>query len=551
MHINLLNNRQQVKQQYNSRNNKNTNPTFKGGTAVLDYLVTNPIWGATVTDVTSMGGPRTVIDGIHRGLSAAAETGVREFSSTANDASVGAYGLLAGTMLAGMLKPMGIKDPQRIFASNESLDLHNEKWLANNENVSKFVDDYVENLEGFNPNSSKANSKGYVKIAEEHKEVIKEDLKKLADTSLGKKDRKVVFDRLKARFIEATGAETQMKLTHGTKTIEVDSRTMLDDFHRLTKAFQEKTASTSSNKLVSRVKQFGKSRALLGLGMAMAISASVQPINVYLTKKRTGSDGFAGMPDREKDTSKGFKLKKFASAATMAGVALATLQAKPSQILNKAMFKSAIPSMDQIKILFGITIISRQLSARDKYELSETNRKDILGYLNWLIIGNAINKGILMKMEDKKNPVVKMSEEIRAKKGLSGGISKFFNSNIASRREVLVDGLTKMGKSAIRPDGKAKTITEMMKELPKNSVARKNIKLLNIAQLINYGYTIAVLGIGLPRLNIALTNRAQAKRNLEKQQKIKENVMTQKNQEFVMNKSEMKTFTSFKSQQTM
>ena len=43
----------------------------------------------------------------------------------------------------------------------------------------------------------------------------------------------------------------------------------------------------------------------------------------------------------------------------------------------------------------------------------------------------------------------------------------------------------------------------------------------------------------------------KAKRDAEKQQMIKDNVMTQKNQEFVNNKSDNKTFTSFKSQQTM
>ena len=59
MHINLLNNRQQTRHQYN--NNKNQKPSFKGGTAVLDYLVTNPIWGATVTDVTSMGDRKSVV----------------------------------------------------------------------------------------------------------------------------------------------------------------------------------------------------------------------------------------------------------------------------------------------------------------------------------------------------------------------------------------------------------------------------------------------------------------------------------------------------------
>ena len=152
MNINLLNNRQQVRnlssRNENNKNNSNiqnaSNPSFKGVTAVADYLVTNPIWGATATDVISMGGPRTAIDGWNRGFSGGFETGFREFTSTGNDAAVGAYGLLAGTAIAGMVKPMGLKDPQRIFASNESLDLHTAKWEANESKLGNFIDDYVE-----------------------------------------------------------------------------------------------------------------------------------------------------------------------------------------------------------------------------------------------------------------------------------------------------------------------------------------------------------------------------------------------------------------------
>lgn len=210
------------------------------------------------------------------------------------------------------------------------------------------------------------------------------------------------------------------------------------------------------------------------------------------------------------------------------------------------MFKSAIPSMNQIKALFGVTIMSRQLVARDKDELNETNRKDMLGFVNWLIIGNLINKGVLMGAQDKNNPVVRVSEADKAKKGIKGAFARFANSNIASRREVLVEGLMKEGKSAIKENGVAKTLTEMLKELPKNSAARKNIKLLNIAQAINYAYTIAVLGVGIPKLNIAMTNRAQKKRKAQKQQMIMDNVMTQKNQEFVNEKSGFESFTSFK-----
>lgn len=551
MNINLLDNRQQVrnlnsKKENNSKNNQNNTPSFKGITAVADYLVTNPIWGATATDVVSMGGPRTVIDAKDRGFSGGFETGFREFTSTGNDAAVGAYGLLAGAAIAGMVKSMGLKDPQRIFASNESLDLHTAKWESTGSKLGNFIDDYVESLRGFNPNSEHANTEGYVKIAEDHKQAIKDDLTTLADTTLSKKDRKIVNKRLKARLLEATGADTQMMLKHGKNKIEADATTMLDDFYRVTKALREKTAETTTEKFLSKVKSFGKWRALLGLGLAMVISSATQPINVYLTKKRTGSDGFAGMPDRQKDNSAKFKMMKAASAVGMGALALATMKAKPSQVMDRIMFKSAIPSMNQIKALFGVTIMSRQLVARDKDELNETNRKDMLGFVNWLIVGNLINKGVLMGAQDKNNPVVRVSEADKAKKGIKGAFARFANSNIASRREVLVEGLMKEGKSAIKENGVAKTLTEMLKELPKNSAARKNIKLLNIAQAINYAYTIAVLGVGIPKLNIAMTNRAQKKRQAQKQQMIMDNVMTQKNQEFVNEKSGFESFTAFK-----
>lgn len=551
MNINLLDNRQQVrnlnsKKENNSKNNQNNTPSFKGITAVADYLVTNPIWGATATDVVSMGGPRTVIDAKNRGFSGGFETGFREFTSTGNDAAVGAYGLLAGAAIAGMVKSIGLKDPQRIFASNESLDLHTAKWESTGSKLGNFIDDYVESLRGFNPNSEHANTDGYVKIAEDHKQAIKDDLTTLADTTLSKKDRKIVNKRLKARLLEATGADTQMMLKHGKNKIEADATTMLDDFYRVTKALREKTAETTTEKFLSKVKSFGKWRALLGLGLAMGISSATQPINVYLTKKRTGSDGFAGMPDRQKDNSAKFKMMKAASAVGMGALALATMKAKPSQVMDRIMFKSAIPSMNQIKALFGVTIMSRQLVARDKDELNETNRKDMLGFVNWLIVGNLINKGVLMGAQDKNNPVVRVSEADKAKKGIKGAFARFANSNIASRREVLVEGLMKEGKSAIKENGVAKTLTEMLKELPKNSAARKNIKLLNIAQAINYAYTIAVLGVGIPKLNIAMTNRAQKKRKAQKQQMIMDNVMTQKNQEFVNEKSGFESFTAFK-----
>ena len=111
MNISLTKNSQQhyVSQRNEKNQNSNKNISFKGITPVIDYLTTNPVWGATAVDVVSMGGPRTIIDTKKRGAAAGAETGFREFSSTINDAAVGLYGLLAGTVLAGMVsKKFGV-----------------------------------------------------------------------------------------------------------------------------------------------------------------------------------------------------------------------------------------------------------------------------------------------------------------------------------------------------------------------------------------------------------------------------------------------------------
>ena len=53
-----------------------------------------------------------------------------------------------------------------------------------------------------------------------------------------------------------------------------------------------------------------KHRSVLGFIIGSGIGMSVQPINMYLTKKKTGSDGFVGVEGRSKDDSVGFKILK-------------------------------------------------------------------------------------------------------------------------------------------------------------------------------------------------------------------------------------------------
>ncbi|MCR5265068.1 MAG: hypothetical protein K6E29_00565 [Cyanobacteria bacterium RUI128] len=502
----------------NQNNNKNVSFKGAGVTAILDYLATNPVWGATATDVGFMGTPTTATEIIRRGWGYGFEAGFREYTSTLNDASVGLYGLGAGTILAGTLAKSGITNPQRIFASNESVDVHSSLWKANGGNVENYINSYVDSIKGFNPTSPKADANGYVGVAEECRQGIVDDMKILANQKLNKQDIIKVTQRLNAKLVEATGAESELLLKHGDKSVASTVTTVTDDFYRMTRALKETGEVSNVDKFVSALKKFGKGRALLGLGTAMAISTCFQPINVWMTKKRTGSTGFGGDETRTKDNSASFKAKKLASMGLMGGIMLATLKAKPSQFLDRMLFKGTAPTIDQFKGLYGTTILSRMWMGRDNDELREIDIKSILGYLNWLVLGNFVEKGVIMAKEDKANPLLRYNKE-NSKNGFlykhfGEKVDKFFNSNITSRREIVTEALQKEGISVLNSDGSAKKMKQLLKDFETitNPIAKKNLKLKTMAQLAGYAYSGIVLGAGVPYLNISITNHVTAKR---------------------------------------
>lgn len=520
-----------TKKSNNQSKNANNSVSFQGAgfTAFLDYLATNPVWGATATDVAFMSSPTTGTEILRRGWGYGAEAAFREYTSTINDASVGLYGLGAGTVIAGMLTKDGITNPQRIFASNESIDVHSSLWKSAKGDVNKYIENYVDSLKGFNPNIHGVDANGYIGIPKSSEgngsgirnEIIS-DMKLLAEDNLDKKSRKTVTQRLNARLIEACGAESDFLLSHDGKSVNSSVTTVTDDFYRMTKALKENGEISKVDNLVSKLKAFGKGRALLGLGTAMAISASFQPINVWITKMRTGSDSFGGDETRKKDTSVAFKAKKLASMGAMAGIMLLTMKAKPSQFLDRMLFKGTAPTIDQFKGLYGTTILSRMWMGRDDDELREIDIKSILGYLNWLVLGNFVEKGIVMAKEDKNNPLLRYNKE-NSKNGFlykyfGEKVDKFFNSNITSRREIVTDALNAEGVSVLRPDGSAKKMKELLKDFEQitNKAAKKNLKLKTTAQLLGYAYSGIVLGAGVPYLNISVTNHVTAKRNAKK-----------------------------------
>ncbi|MBR6126933.1 hypothetical protein IKQ21_04535 [bacterium] len=191
----------------------------------------------------------------------------------------------------------------------------------------------------------------------------------------------------------------------------------------------------------------------------------------------------------------------------------------PKKFMEKMAFTGKMPTINQLKGLYGITIISRIFSARDKDELREVLTKDTLGYLSWLVLGDIVNRMTAAKFDKKV---------INYKKGTENAnyFKKMFYSSLKTRDEILVKTLQEHGVETTKTvDGKlvAKSFKEMLKELKNNpkitdavrKATRKHLNVLNGAQVAGYLFSGLVLGLGIPNLNIYITNKLDKKRKAE------------------------------------
>ena len=518
------------KSSLNKNKNVSNTPAFKGfWNKSYKFLADEPVWGATIIDLTAMVAPRTWTDGKNRGFNAGFETGFRESESSGNDAAVGLYGVAAGSMIAGAInKKYGVK-VNKIFASTDASHVYTAKWDKNAGNMDNYIKDIVDNIEAFNPNSSRADSKGFVRIPEEHKQGIIEDLKTIANAAPDKMNKvwKETKDNLAGKMLDALGVEDRLKLVHKEAGVEKatssNAKILMENFYHMTKAFKSNKVASKTGEFLKDYHKFGNLRTAIGIFIAGIFAVGAQPLNVYLSKKRTGTDGFVGVEGRKKDNSLGFKVLKTVSSLGMIGIMLATLGALPKNpkkfkdipklFLEKNQYKGKNPTINQFKTVFGLAITSRLFTSRDKDEHREVVTKDVLGFFNWLILGNVFNKLIIHKFQNKDAKMLKR-EPLPKNANWWQKTVNFLDSSIATHSEVAIKGLKKETgiKSIIKPDGKAMTFNEIFKALPKNGQARKNLRLLNFAQLGGYIYSAVVLGFGIPHLNIYMTNMSDKRK---------------------------------------
>lgn len=543
MQVSKLNIQNNYPQQ--NRNSKENNNQQKFGDAfslALRFLDTNQAWGATAVDVGSMVIPRTAVD-FQRGVDAGLETATRESSSSANHAMVGVYGALAGVLLASTLNnKFGIKF-NNIFAGDKILDnlgksWHDEVQSGNKEPLRKHLEKVVASIEGFNPSRAKD---GWVGISEDTQKLIvdrlENDIKKLDKNKISSETEKYIHTLITS----STGAESKMRLKGlgGKEAVTgLDLKTILENTYSVTKAFTSEkvgkvfreTKDFAANDFIKSMKGFNMRRSLLGVGIAGAIGMSIQPINRYITKRRTGEDKFVG--GGEKDNSFGFKVRKAIAAAAFGTGAFACISTNPKEILPRIQFRGMVPSLNQFKAIYGLTIMSRFMSARNDNELTESAIKDVIGFANWLILGNIVTKGVANGL-DKDLINIKESDK-------GQGFFKWLkNSSVKTRDEVLLASLKKEGIDVVK-DGKSLTYSEMLKKIPaSDAITKAKLRKLNIAQVAGYLYSGLVLGVGLPKLNAYLTNKRMAKLAAEEAAKT-----PAETPDFFKEQMEMKTFMS-------
>ena len=176
-------------------------------------------------------------------------------------------------------------------------------------------------------------------------------------------------------------------------------------------------------------------------------------------------------------------------------------------------FKDFWPTISQLKGIYGLTIISRILATRDKDELREALTKDTLGFLSWLVLGDIVNR---MTAEGLDKSVMNRTKDVANQ----GFFKRVFHSKLKTRDEVLIETLANNGIDVVKKDGDktvAKTFGELRKDLEKlpenvKKVAKKRLGTLNKAQLAGYAFSGLVLGLGIPNLNIYITNTLDKKR---------------------------------------
>lgn len=504
-----------------NKKSKNNN-SFKGigTTAVLSGLRglnNSPAIGACAVDLCSMVIPRTVVETKNRGKESGIETFFREGLSCLIHAFVGMIGLGAAAAISGKINEEYKTKAQHIFASGDTIRNMSTRWQNADNKSQKFFEGFASDIRGLNGSKWKGISKkakggvvdNLVALAQKTEEIATAtgaDKKRLSQEAKNLKNLVVT------QIVKDTGAQASFKLpsvmqgdvTH--KGISASIGELVDNAVSLSNSFKKQTPEKFP-KFIEALSKNKTKATIIGLGICAALCMAVQPVNKWLTKRRTGSDGFVGVEKDTKVDKNDKKANLYKPLKTILGIAfpigaIRTI-GNPKNLISNVQFNSKVPTINQFKFLYGLTIGSRFMSARDNNELREAAIKDTLGFTNWLILGGMVSKLTARAIGGKdliNNPVAQ-----EGKKGIKYAAKWLTQASVKSFDEVLLPKAKEVADSK-----NVKKFSQLFKNA--DALTKSKVGKIAVSQVAGYLYSGIVLGVGISKLNIFITKKLNQKK---------------------------------------
>ena len=446
--------------------------------SALYTLGNNDMLNASAIDVFAMDTPRTIVEFKNRGKNAGIEMAFREYTGTfIAEFSAAVFALLTSKIVSKFYKP-NIKVNSDSWATNNALDTFNDIFQKSDKTPKDFVKRSIESIRGLKGKKTQT----LASAPKEKLEPIIDELTEVITTVKDKKAVKSITEGVKDKIIEVLGADNNITVASGNKEVTANLSHTLRDITDLGKNVFFSATKQNSEEVISKLKTLNKSRIMFAIPASMALAITNQYINRQLTKKRTGIDNFVGENNyeqnvknkNEKKSQKGLLAKK----ALSAGVFLTMLTKvmgvkKPSDFVNKLEFDGPATSGNAIKTVYGTLILGRIFASKDTTELRETTIRDYLGFLSWLVLGGFVAKGVGQALDPKQQELFNIK---KAGKGIKHWLT---DVSLKSQKEIIAQG----------------------------GNIKKNLAKLNLAQLSGIAYSAVMLGILLPKLNIAMTKR--------------------------------------------
>ena len=438
-------------------NAPNFTSAMGGLSNALYTLSNNDMLNASFVDIFAMDTPRTIVETKNRGKQAGIEMGFREYTGTfIAEFSAALFAVIASKFISKRLTP--------------NIKVNSGSWITNN------------GLDVFSDQNKKQS-------------VIEKLTNLITDKSMDKKTNKKILIEIQDEIINILGADNSIKIKSGKNEVTSNlTHTLRDIVDSGRNIFFSETKQLPSE-IISKLKRMNNLRIGIAIPLSMGLAITNQYLNRYLTKKRTGIDNFVGengyennVKDKnEKKKEKGLWLKKIISAGIFVLMLTKVMGVKkPVDLIKKLEFDGPATSGNAIKTIYGTLILGRIFASKDSTELRETNIRDYLGFLNWLVLGGFVAKGVGQAFDPKQENLFNIS---KSGKGIKHWLQ---DVSLKSQKEIIAQG----------------------------GNVEKNLRKLNIAQMSGIAYSAIMLGVLLPKLNIWMTrgkhNKKQNITNSEK-----------------------------------